>query len=154
MSDRIGVMDSGRLLQVGAPAEIYEHPASRFVADFIGDITLLPAVVVDRGSVRLDGGEVVQATTGVAVGTAVTVAIRPERFELYDLDEPVPDGLNRIPGRIVRRIYYGDAFFYEVRTAAGTVEAKEENRPGVELYEVGEETIVAWDPGAGTVVDD
>lgn len=154
MSDRIGVMEGGRLLQVGSPEEIYERPASRFVADFIGDITFLPAVVVDRGSVRLEGGAVVRATTGLPAGTAATVVIRPERFELFDLDEPVPEGLNRVPGRVVRKMYYGDSYFYDIETAAGPVEVREENRPGVELYDVGEETIVAWDPAAGTVVHD
>lgn len=154
MSDRIGVMEAGRLLQVGTPKDVYERPASRFVADFIGDITFLPAVVVDGGAVRLADGSVVRAVTGLASGTAATVAIRPERFELFDLDEPVPEGLNRVPGRVVRRMYYGDSFFYDIETAAGPVEAREENRPGVELYEVGERTVVAWDPAAGTVVDE
>lgn len=154
MSDRIGVMDAGRLLQVGSPKEVYERPGSRFVADFIGDITFLPAVVVDGGAVRLADGSVVRAATGLAPGTEATVALRPERFELFDLDEPVPEGLNRVPGRVMRRMYYGDSFFYDIETAAGPVEAREENRPGVELYEVGERTIVAWDPVAGTVVDD
>jgi ABC-type Fe3+/spermidine/putrescine transport system ATPase subunit len=153
MSDRIGVMSDGRLLQVGTPAEIYEHPRSRFVADFIGEINLLPATVVDHHSVQLLGGQTVRAETGAAVGSQVTVAVRPERLELYDLDEPIPDGLNRIEGTVIRRMYYGDVFFYDVETPAGVFEAKEENRPGVELYEAGEKTVVTWNPKASTVVE-
>ncbi|WKZ83091.1 MAG: ABC transporter ATP-binding protein [Acidimicrobiia bacterium] len=152
MSDRIGVMNEGRLLQVGTPQEIYEHPGSRFVADFIGEINLLPATVVDGGSVRLLGGLVVAGSGVGAPGEEVTVAIRPERFELYDPDEAIPDGLNRLPGTVIRRTYFGDVFYYDVDTPAGVIEAKEENRPGVELYEVGEQTVVTWDPEASTVV--
>jgi spermidine/putrescine transport system ATP-binding protein len=154
MSDRIGVMNEGELLQVGVPQEIYEHPTSRFVADFIGEINLLPATVVDHSSVELQGGRVVQAETGASAGEIVTVAVRPERLALFDLDEMVPDGANTLPGRVTRRTYYGDVFYYDIDTPAGVLEAKEENRPGVELYEVGEETVVAWSPRATTVVQD
>ncbi len=154
MSDRIGVMNEGSLLQVGEPQQIYEHPASRFVADFIGEINLLPAVVIDHETVRLLGNHPIAASTGAASGEEVTVAIRPERFELYDLDEAIPDGMNRIEGTVTRRIYHGDVFYYDVDTPAGIVEAKEENRPRVELYEVGEQTIVVWSPEATSVVQD
>ncbi len=154
MSDRIGVMHDGRLLQVGAPQDIYEHPTSRFVADFIGEINLLPAVAVDHSTVRLLGDTVIHASTGAGSGEDVTVAIRPERLSLYDVDEAIPEGSNRVTGKVVRRIYHGDVFYYDVDTSAGVIEAKEENRPGVELYEVGEETVVVWDPVATTVVQD
>jgi spermidine/putrescine transport system ATP-binding protein len=154
MSDRIGVMNDGDLLQVGTPQDIYEHPGSRFVADFIGEINLLPAVVEDSHSVRLLGGHLVKADTGAPSGDDVTVAIRPERFQLFDLDEHVPAGLNTLSGTVVRRVYHGDVFYYDVETPAGVIEVKEENRPGVELYDHGEATVVAWDPAATTVVED
>ena len=154
MSDRIGVMSEGRLLQVGEPEQIYEHPTSRFVADFIGEINLLPATVVDSGTVELVGGHRVSATTGTGAGTEVTVAIRPERFELYDLDETVPDGSNRIEGTVARRTYYGDVFYYDVDTPAGRIEAKEENRPGIDHYEHGDPVIVVWHRSAMSVVKD
>lgn len=153
MSDRIGVMNEGRLLQVGSPQEIYEHPTSRFVADFIGEINLFPATVADQHSVLLLGGQTVRARTGAAIGQDVTLAVRPERLELFDLDEPVPDGLNRVRGTVIRRMYFGDVFYYDVETPAGVFEVKEENRPGVELYETGEQAVVAWDPAASTVVE-
>lgn len=152
MSDRIGVMSAGRLLQVGEPEEIYEQPTSRFVADFIGEINLLPAKVIDAGTVELLGGHRVGASTGVETGTEVTVAIRPERFELYDLDEVIPDDSNRIGGTVARRTYYGDVFYYDVDTPAGRIEAKEENRPGVEHYAHGDEVVVVWHPSAMAVV--
>jgi len=153
MSDRIGVMHDGRLLQVGTPQEIYERPTSRFVAGFIGEINLLPATVVDHASVRLAGGRLVAATTGVAAGSEVTVALRPERLELYGLGEVVPATLNAVRGRVTRRVYFGDVFFYDVDTTDGVIEVKEENRPGVDLHEIGEDAVVAWDPVATTVVE-
>jgi len=152
MSDRIGVMNQGNLLQVGKPQEIYEHPSTRFVADFIGEINLLDAKVVDSTAVELPGGTKVRAEAASPAGTVVTLAIRPERLELYDLDEVIPDGLNRIEGTVIRRMYFGDVFYYDVDTAAGVLEVKEENRPGVELYDEGEKTVAAWDPAAVTVV--
>lgn len=152
MSDRIGVMSAGKLLQVGEPEEIYEYPTSRFVADFIGEINLLPAKVIDAGTVELLGGHRVGASTGVESGAEVTVAIRPERFELFDLDETIPDGSNRIGGTVARRTYYGDVFYYDVDTPAGRIEAKEENRPGVEHYSHGDEVVVVWHPSAMAVV--
>jgi spermidine/putrescine transport system ATP-binding protein len=154
MSDRIGVMSNGKLLQIGTPQEVYESPTSRFVADFIGEINLLEAVAVDGASVRLGGDQLIRADTGAAPGANVTVAVRPERIALYDLDESVPDGRNQLTGTVVRRTYHGDVFFYGVDTPAGLIEVKEENRPGVELYEVGEKTIATWNPSAGTVVRD
>lgn len=152
MSDRIGVMNEGRLLQMGSPQSIYEHPTSRFVADFIGEINLLPATVVDHESVTLLGGQVVRAMAGAAAGQDVTVAVRPERLQLLGSDGHVPDGLNRVRGTVVRRMYFGDVFYYDVDTPAGILEVKEENRPGVDLYESGAPVVVAWDPAASTVV--
>ena len=154
MSDRIGVMSAGELLQVGTPEEIYEHPTSRFVADFIGEINLVPATVVDAGTVELLGGHRAAATTDSPVGTSVTLAIRPERFELYDVDEVIPADANRIGGTVVRRTYYGDVFYYDVDTPAGRIEAKEENRPGVEHYSSGDEVVVVWHHAAMAVVKD
>ena len=162
MSDRIGVMHDGRLLQVGTPQEIYEQPTSRFVAGFIGSpamnmfkgkINLLSATVVDHALVRLAGGGVVAAATGAPTGGEVTVALRPERLELYGLDESVPAALNAVQGRVTRRVYFGDVFYYDIDTPDGVLEVKEENRPGVHLHQVGEQAVVAWDPAATTVVE-
>ncbi|HSJ34197.1 MAG TPA: ABC transporter ATP-binding protein [Acidimicrobiia bacterium] len=154
MSDRIGVMDKGRLLQVGDPASIYEHPASRFVAGFIGDINLVDVRSTGSG-VRLSSGVELALATGRSSESNLTLALRPERLELYDPDEEIPGGHLRLPGRVSRRMYYGDAFYYDVDVGLGhPLEVKEENRPGVETYELGEETIVAWDPASTSVLSD
>lgn len=155
MSDRIGVMNEGNLLQVGRSEEIYEHPKSRFVADFIGDINLLPVSVSGSNRVKFDNGQDFPApTNGVSSGPA-TLTIRPERLSLYDLDEAIPDGFNRMRVRVMRRLYYGDVYFYGVEAGVGVViEAKEENRPSVERYEVDDEALLVWHPDAASLVVD
>ena len=154
MSDRIGVMNEGRLLQVGRSEEIYEHPTSRFVADFIGDINLLDVTMNGSNAARLANGVEIGVPAGsTVVEGQVTVALRPERLALYDLDEEIPAGHNRVRVRVKRRLYYGDVHFYDVDAGIGVeIVVKEENRPGVELYEVGDEAYLVWSPEAANLV--
>lgn len=154
MSDRIGVMNEGSLLQVGTPDQIYEHPTSRFVGDFIGDITLFDVVVVDPSTAKLSTGHSVAVEGGHKAGDRLTLAIRPERFELYDLDEAIPEGLNRIPCVVSRRTYRGDIYEYEVDLGGMQFRVIEENRPRVELYDVGEKAYVVWDPASAGALRD
>ncbi|HLT96442.1 MAG TPA: ABC transporter ATP-binding protein [Acidimicrobiia bacterium] len=155
MSDRIGVMDEGHLLQVGLPTEIYEHPTSRFVAGFIGDINLVGATVSGAESVRLPNGAELPVKAGTGVGTQVTLALRPERLELFDLDEDRPSSHIHLRGKVTRRMYYGDAYYYDVDVGLPSpLEVKEENRPGVATYDMGEDAVVCWDPAATNVVTD
>ena len=93
--------------------------------------------------------------TDRAAGDGLTLALRPERLELYDPDEDIPDGNFRLRGKVTRRMYYGDAFYYDVEVGLGhPLEVKEENRPSVETYEMGEDTVVAWDPASTSVLRD
>jgi len=83
----------------------------------------------------------------------VTLALRPERLSLLDLDEELPSGYNRLRVRVTRRMYFGDVYFYDVDAGLGTqIEVKEENRPGVELYDIGEEAYLVWSPEATNLV--
>jgi spermidine/putrescine transport system ATP-binding protein len=155
MSDRIGVMNEGTLLQVGPSEEIYERPASRFVADFIGEINLIPVTVSAPGRVKVTNGqEFAIGTEAIGEGTS-TLTIRPERLSLYDLDEAIPDGFNRMKVSVIRRLYYGDVYYYGVDGGVGvTIDVKEENRPSVERYEIGEEAFMVWHPDAAILVYD
>ncbi len=111
MSDRIAVMDRGRVLQVGSPQEIYEQPASRFVADFIGSSNVLPGRVVREEPgllwVCLDSGEQVRApyAGGLPAGTAVSVVVRPDRLEVAST--PPTENVNVLRGVISRISYLG-----------------------------------------------
>ncbi len=155
MSDRIGVMSDGRLLQVGDSEEIYEHPKSRFVADFIGDINLLDATIVGPGAAKLGNGIEVTIDEGHPATGDVTMALRPERLVLHGIGDDVPVGRNQVRARVMRRTYYGDVFYYDVDVGLDhSLEVKEENRPDVDRYDVGEEVYVTWRPEAANLVTD
>jgi iron(III) transport system ATP-binding protein len=120
-SDRIAVMRLGALEQVGTPPEIFERPATAFVAGFIGRTNLLPGRVAAGGVVECAGGLRLRVAAGAepAPGDAVTVSIRPHTIGLANDASPAappPDepGVNRLPGTVARAIYFGDAMDYQV----------------------------------------
>ena len=78
MADRIVVMRAGKIEQVGTPLEIYHQPASLFVAEFIGAMNLLPALLVQQGEIQLGQARLACKVNGFAPGTAVQAAVRPE----------------------------------------------------------------------------
>jgi spermidine/putrescine transport system ATP-binding protein len=158
MSDRIGVMDQGRLLQVGSPEEIYERPADRFVADFIGDTSFLTGVVSAPGKVELDGGlQVLAAGDSERPGDRVALALRPERVTIHPPGATIEDSLNRASGRVERRIYAGTTIEYEVSLMSSSPPT-----PGTSLrvrdhtlgggFQVGDEVVVAWAPEAARIL--
>ena len=102
MADRVGVMRSGRLEQLGSPAEVYSTPATNFVAEFVGSVSRLPGRVVAPDTVDVLGHRLgIPARTGVvlATGTEVDVLVRPESITL----RPAPDG----PGVVARASFLG-----------------------------------------------
>jgi iron(III) transport system ATP-binding protein len=110
MSDRIAVMDAGRIVQVGSPQEIYTRPADRFVADFIGLMNFIPGRVVGRDDARLVVevlGRRVTVEGPPGVSGPVTLAVRPEDLEL--------DLLGEIPVRVEVRSFVGNVVDYKVR---------------------------------------
>jgi spermidine/putrescine transport system ATP-binding protein len=149
MSDRIGVMNHGELLQVGPSEEIYERPATRFVADFIGETNFLEATVEAQGTVKLSNGVVIRARTHSGPGSRVTVAVRPEKLHLHTDRSEIRDGYNAVDARVVRRLYYGDSFYYELDMGTnGLVDARIENVPGLRRCEVDESVVVSFHPEA------
>jgi len=113
MADRIAVMNRGRIVQLGTPAEVYDRPRSRFVADFLGRVNLATARVLSTdggrlglalGSARLEV-PVPPGAQGATVGTAVPIAVRPESLRLDGTPRP---GDCAVEGRIVQRIFAGN----------------------------------------------
>ena len=104
LSDRIAVMHRGRIEQLGAPREIYEHPATRFVADFIGASTVLRGRAVDGGRVAVTDGPPLRVAGGrpLPAGAEVELAIRPERVRLA-----AGPGDNVVAARIEGLVYQG-----------------------------------------------
>ena len=127
VADRIAVMDRGKIMQVATPAEIYEQPNSRYVADFIGDINILEGRVASTvgGTVKLDCVgtaaviEVGQQLTA-ATGDEAWFAIRPEKVEI-SLDRPPDATANAIEGEVWDIGYLGDVSIYHVRLPTGAV---------------------------------
>jgi putative spermidine/putrescine transport system ATP-binding protein len=126
MSDRVAVMEKGRLQQVGPPLEIYEAPANPFIADFIGESNIFSGTIEASGgdvlSVRLDGGPSIQVPSrpelAARVGERVRVMVRPERF--VDLNVVgAPATVNRIDGLVAESAYIGVSDKYRIATAAG-----------------------------------
>ena len=121
MSDRLAVMNGGRVEQIGAPQEVYEDPETLFVADFLGVSNLMDAT--GRGSVdgrcRVDVGRFeLEAADGPSDVTGpVKVVIRPERIELEPHEADA--GPNRLPGMVERVVYVGSAVQVLVRVATG-----------------------------------
>jgi iron(III) transport system ATP-binding protein len=93
MADRIVVMNLGAIEQVGTPLEIYREPASPFVADFIGVMNFVAGTVVRDGVARLGQAELACDVDGLAAGTEVTLAIRPEEIVLHDGGRSEPNAL-------------------------------------------------------------
>jgi putrescine transport system ATP-binding protein len=131
MATRIAVMSAGRFLQVGAPAEIYETPSSRFVADFIGNVNLMDGtvvedeadhVVVDCGDCRHWIGHGITGTPGMKV----TVALRPEKIRIHSEAPAGPANgadatFNRARGKIKDLAYFGSFTVYHLQLASGRI---------------------------------
>ncbi len=153
MSDRIAVLNAGRVEQVGTPEDVYERPASRFVASFIGRANFLPADVItsDRAGSRLAIGRAGSAlvTQTAPVGKHVSVMVRPHRVRLErGADE---DGLR---GRVVGLTYLGDLLQYEVDLDGARLIAEQASAgPGSATFTSGEDVQVRWHPNDGTVFD-
>jgi spermidine/putrescine transport system ATP-binding protein len=151
MSDRLAVMSGGRVEQLGTPREVYEHPATAFVADFIGVSNLMRAWAdgsggVEVGDVRL---AVAQPTTGESV---VRLAIRPERVRIEAQGEA---GENRVPVRIERFVYLGSTTqVFVVLPGGDRLQALVANSEDVEEYDVGAEVTAYLPPDALRVLTD
>ena len=146
MSDRIAVMNAGRILQIGAPNEIYDRPAARFVADFIGDTNFIRAKLLggdsDAARLQLPSGAIVAARPTVHarddasadaptdVPIDVNVAVRPEQVMLCD-DSPDAD----LRGVIARIVYSGTATHYHLRLSSGEAfVTREQNSDGQQTH--------------------
>jgi spermidine/putrescine transport system ATP-binding protein len=152
MSDRIAVMHGGRVEQVGTPEALYERPATRFVADFIGLTNLLRGRIEgvgDDGSanVRLDSGEVARmAADGQVPGTTVEISVRPEAIEL------LPAGAaDSIAGRVEQVAYLGATMQYRIRSAGGLGLTAVVSKSGPRLP-IGADVALAWAPSEALVV--
>jgi putrescine transport system ATP-binding protein len=124
LADRIGVMNAGRLAQVATPSDIYEHPNSRWVADFIGDVNLIEGRVASSflGHVLIEseacGRVMVTHPTDAAVGAAVAVAVRPEKVRIDTTASRANDD-NCFAGCVAEVAYLGGVSIYKIKLDNG-----------------------------------
>ena len=140
MSDRLAVMNGGRIEQVGNPRDVYEDPETLFVADFLGVSNLMQARIVSTGAsactVAVDGYELETRGTDLDVTGEAKIVIRPERIELETHGSA--SGPNRVPGMVERVVYVGSAIQVIVRAATGeSLQALVQNTGGEIPYEQG-----------------
>ena len=158
MATRIAVMSQGRVLQVGTPKEIYEHPNCRFVADFIGNVNLFEGVLtvdeVDRCEVTHAQG-VTNVGHGISgsLGMAVTIAVRPEKIQISKTKPDV--AVNLFSGKVCDIGYFGSYTTYIVALIGGrTFKVTQTNTIQQESKEIagGDSVFFWWDDTAPVVL--
>ncbi|MCB2116615.1 MAG: ABC transporter ATP-binding protein [Rhodobacteraceae bacterium] len=149
MSDRIGVMSGGKILQIGSPREIYAHPTNRFVADFIGETNFLTARIRD-GKALLGGGVEIPLATARADGQA-TLAVRPEHVRV------LPKGMEgTLSATVTNSVYFGTDSYLHLQLLDGTeIVARQQTDPaGARGPETGAVVGVTFPPAAVQVLED
>ena len=149
MSDRIAVMSKGNVLQIGKPEEVYERPASKYVADFIGETNFIDGVVKGQSGSKVEvelqdtGVVCVESSRAFTNGQHVSVAVRPEKLRI---NTELKEG-NTLPGRVEDVIYIGTDTHYGVRFAGGQkARVREQNimHGHHEIIQIGDEVTVSF----------
>jgi putrescine transport system ATP-binding protein len=161
LASRIAVMDKGHVIQVGTPAEIYEFPRSRFVADFVGTTNFFEGRVssCEPGLVRVECTEtgcelLVDDKGSFAVGQRVWVALRPEKVRLGK-EASSAVRINQLRGTVWELGYLGNRSTYRIRTATGklvTVFAQNERRTSEAVIDWSDEVFVSWNADAAVLL--
>jgi putative spermidine/putrescine transport system ATP-binding protein len=151
LSDRVVVMSEGRIEQIGPPAEIYNFPATPFVASFVGTLNLIQVTVVDGPAARLSVGdqEIIGSRPGTASGQRATVALRPEAVALGD-----SGGSNRLRGSVEDVSFLGSIVRTRLRIASdATLSFDQFNDPSLSTAVVGETITVSFSPESTLVLE-
>ncbi len=161
MASRLAVMNYGRIEQVSTPAGMYEYPASRFVAEFIGATNLFEGRIAsqdeDEGTVRVHcdalGTEILaRHSDPIPVGTPVSVSVRPEKIDVH---ETRPEADNVAVGQVAEIAYLGDVSIYQVKTPAGAVIRVQEThivRSSEPHYDWDDTLYLSWEAGSAVVL--
>jgi spermidine/putrescine ABC transporter ATP-binding subunit len=160
MSDRVAVMSNGVIEQLDEPRAIYDHPASAFVADFIGDMNFVDAIVVDASAgaftAEAGAGIVIKGTGRARPRTRVRVGLRPERVVVQPGSGP--SGPNSASAEVQAKLYLGDQVQVVVKLANdATLIAREQRataHPGLDTVQPGDQVAVSWDEAAPLLMND
>jgi putative spermidine/putrescine transport system ATP-binding protein len=160
LSDRVVVMSEGRVEQIGTPFEIYNFPATPFVASFVGTLNAIAARIVDAGRGRLTiGGREVRTTATItgAPRTTVGVALRPEMITLVQgSDADIAPGRNAVPAVVEEVAFLGAVVRFRVRVGDGdeaaTIDVDTFNDPNLAVPDIGAAVTIAFPPEACLVL--
>ncbi|MGZ9161265.1 MAG: TOBE domain-containing protein, partial [Candidatus Limnocylindrales bacterium] len=157
LSDRVVVMSQGRVEQIGTPFDIYNFPATAFVASFVGTLNALPARIVDPAGGHIEfGGHSVRtgSTLTGARGDEVMVAIRPEMITLANTGLAAPAGTNRIPATVEDVAFLGSVVRFRVAVGAEatTINVDTFNNPNLEVPASGSPVSLDFPPEACLVL--
>ena len=162
MSSRIGVMEEGKLKQIGTPKEIYEYPHSRYVAEFIGDMNIFEGIVQEEDTDHLlvqsnESGCDIYISHGsqVTLGSNVAIAIRPEKIMITK--EPRELLRNSCKGIVSEIAYLGDVSIYHIKLDSGKkVLASISNKVRIAEMPINwdDEVYLYWRPDSGIVLSD
>ena len=158
MADTIAVMNHGRIEQLGSPAELYENPATTFVANFLGQSNLIPGTVEtatdDVVTVSAHGRKLtLDARRCRSVSGEVILGVRPEKVQLAVSETDVPSGFNALSGTVSDTSFIGVSTQYLVRLPSGEELSVFEQNTGREIQRPGSEVFVHWDPSQGFGLD-
>jgi iron(III) transport system ATP-binding protein len=155
-SDRIAVLDRGRLVQVGRPSEIFDGPKTRFVAEFVGKANILTGRLDGRTLLLPDGTRLRLSSDGAFSSNTASICLRPHNVVLTTDPVAARDfadhGYNLFPGTIRRSIYFGDAVDYTVELSSGA--ALRVIAPPSQRYESGQSVQAAAHPDHCVVIKD
>jgi putrescine transport system ATP-binding protein len=157
VADRIAVMNRGRVAQVGAPAQVYQRPASRWVAGFVGDVNLIDAQVMavypSFVALRREGLTLrVTPSAAVAPGAGVAVALRPENVALAHA-QPADASDNGAAGRVAEIGYLGATSIFKVQLDNGlSLKAAVMNGAAARAIQVKDRVWVSWADDAGVLL--
>jgi putrescine transport system ATP-binding protein len=154
VSDRIAVMNAGCLVQVAEPADIYERPNSRWVADFIGEVTLIEGRLNNDGTLATRLGPLRAPASGAVPGDTVWLALRPEKLRISG-ERPPADGANAASGLVTEMGYRGDISIYKVRLADRSlikVSLANTGTRATSAFAVNDVVWVSWPYDAGVVL--
>jgi putative spermidine/putrescine transport system ATP-binding protein len=163
MSDRIAIFSMGRIEQLGSGEDLYDRPASLFVADFIGESNIL------RGTYEVDGGaggwmtrddarwrvgSVTAARSDLASGAPAALVVRPERMRILD-GEASTDGMNAIDATVDEVLYLGPDTKYQLALPSGQrISIREPRESDAREFQRGDSVRVGWSVDAGLLVSD
>lgn len=153
MSDRIGVMQKARIMQVGTPEQIYEAPENLFVTTFIGHSNVLDVIVADSGRARLsvliEGTPIVtRGPDDLTSGQTVKLVVRPENVMI----EPDPDIPVRLTATVLSETYQGAIVRYRLAVGSQELVAERQNQSGNRRFTPGTPVTIGWDPERSEVL--